>query len=94
MEMLSCVNMATSSLSEEGLASRVSNLIYGDDRSICSMTIGGDFPSISLSDIDDLLPDLSDDGTSDLFFLRIKTQATRTANAAPKKTQPIAMPLV
>ena len=72
-------------------------------RSIYSMMIGGDFLSMSLSDIDDLLPDLSDDNddddddddeTFDLLFLRTKTQAARTVNAAPTKMQPIAMPMV
>jgi hypothetical protein len=58
MEVLSCVNMATNSSSEEGLASSVSNLMYGGGRSIFSMTMGGDFLSMSFSDIDDLLPDL------------------------------------
>ena len=67
----------------------------GGGRSICSMTIGGDLLSMSLSDIDDLLPNLSDDDeTFDLLFLRTKTQAERTASAAPTKMQPIAMPIV
>lgn len=91
---MSCVNMATRSSSEEGLASSVSNLMYGGGCSICSMIIGGNFLSMSLSDIDDLLPDLSDDDISDLPFLRTKTQATRAARAAPTKMQPIAMPTV
>lgn len=87
--------MATSSSSEEDLLRSVSNLMYGCSRSICSMTIGGDFPSMSLSDIDDLLPDLSDDDeTSDLLFLRTKMQAARMASAAPRKMQLIAMPMV
>jgi hypothetical protein len=94
MEVLSCVNMATNSSSEEGLASSVSNLMYGGGRSIFSMTMGGDFLSMSFSDIDDLLPDLWDDGTPDLFFLQMKTQAARMASAAPRKRQPIAMPTV
>lgn len=87
--------MATISSSEEGGASSVSNRMYGGGRWISSMIIGGDFLSMSLSDIDDLLPDLSDDGMSDLFlFLRTKTQAKRKASAAPTKRQPIAMPTV
>lgn len=86
--------MATSSSSEEGLASSVSNLAYGDVRSTFSMMIGGDFPSISFSDIDDLLPDLADDGIPNLLFLRTKTQAARAASAAPTKMQPIAMPMI
>jgi len=87
--------MTTGSSSEEGLTSSASNLMYGSDRSICSMVIGGDFPSMSLSDIDDLLPDLSDDDeTSDLLFVRTKMHAARTASAAPTKMQPIAMPMV
>jgi len=86
--------MATSSSSEEGLARSVSNLMYGGGRSIFSMIMGGDFLSMSFSDIDDLLPDLSDDEISDLLFLRMNVQAARAARAAPKKMQPIAMPTV
>ena len=86
--------MAISSSSEEGLTSSVSTLMYAGGRSKCSIVIGGDFLSMSSSDMDDLLPDLSDDWRSDLFFLRIKTHAVRTASAAPKKMHPIAMPIV
>lgn len=53
--------MTISSSSEEGLTSSVSNLKYGGGRSTCSMIMEGDFLSMSLSDMDDLLPDLSDD---------------------------------
>lgn len=95
MEVLSCLNMATRSSSEEGLASSASKRMYGGGRRISSMVMGGDFLSMSLSDIDDLLPDLSDDGISDLFlFLRSKTQAAKRASAAPVKMQPVAMPTV
>jgi hypothetical protein len=61
---------------------------------MCSIITSGDLLSMSLSDIDDLLPDLSDDGTPDLLFLQTKIQAPRTASAAPTKMQPIAMPIV
>ena len=88
------MNVATSSSSEEGLASSVSNLMYGGGRSIFSMMMGGDFLSMSFSDIDDLLPNLSDDEISDLLFLRMNMQAARAARAAPKKMHPIAMPIV
>jgi hypothetical protein len=92
--VLSCVNIATRSSSEVGAASRVSNLMYGGGRSMCSIITSGDLLSMSLSDIDDLLPDLSDDGTPDLLFLQTKIQAPRTASATPTKMQPIAMPIV
>ena len=59
-----------------------------------SMMMGGEFPSMSFSDIDDLLPDLSDGKFPDLLLLRFKKQAARAANAAPTKMQPIAMPTV
>ena len=59
-----------------------------------SMMIGGDFPSMSFSAIDDLLPDLSDDEIPDVLFLRAKTQDASAASAAPIKMQPIAMPII